>query len=93
MLRRGVDWMFRDRTSGRIVVVQVPNLPLAVFLVATAVRVIAHPHGSIGTALSVVGTVGLVWWAGDEVLRGVNPFRRILGGLVLVAVVIGLARR
>ncbi|MCU1373151.1 MAG: conserved rane protein of unknown function [Actinomycetia bacterium] len=93
MLRRGFDWLCRDRTTGRVVVMQVPNLPLAVFLVATAVRVIAHPHGAIGTVFSVLGTVGLVWWAGDEVLRGVNPPRRSLGGVVHAVVVAGLVAR
>jgi hypothetical protein len=93
MLRGGVDWLFRDRTTGRIVVMQVPNLPLAIFLVATVVRVVAHPHGTAGKVLSAVGTAGLVVWAGEEVWKGVNPFRRILGGVVLVAVVVGLVGR
>ncbi|MCU1484775.1 MAG: hypothetical protein JWN67_1521 [Actinomycetia bacterium] len=93
MLRRGVDWLFRDRTTGRIVVIQVPNLPLATFLVATVVRVVTHPHGTAGNVLSAVGTAALVVWAGEEVWKGVNPFRRGLGGVVLVAVVVGLVGR
>jgi hypothetical protein len=66
---------------------------LASFLAATAVRVIAHPHGTVGRVVSAFGTAALLLWAGEEVLNGVNPFRRILGGVVFVAVVIGLARR
>jgi hypothetical protein len=31
-----------------------------------------------------------VWWAGDEVLRGVNPFRRLLGAGVLTGVLVDL---
>jgi hypothetical protein len=88
-----MDWTFRDRKTGHIVVAQLPNLPLAIFLVATLVRVVAHPHGRVGDAVSLVGTVALVWWAVEEVAHGVNPFRRALGGLVLVATVIGLIGR
>lgn len=68
-------------------VAQRPNVPLAIFLAATLVRIVVHPHGAVGSALSAVGTVALVWWAVDEVARGVNPFRRMLGAVVLVAVV------
>lgn len=92
-MRRAIDWLFRDRTTGRIVVMQLPNIPLWVFLVATAVRLVAHPHGTVGTVVSVVATVAIVVWAGLEVARGVNPFRRILGGVVLVAVAVGLLGR
>jgi hypothetical protein len=88
-----VDWLLRDRTTGRVVIAQWPNAPLVVFLLATAVRLVLSPAGAVGTAVSVVGTVALVWWAGDEVVRGVNPFRRILGGGVLLAVVAGLLSR
>ena len=48
-----------------------------------------------GTAHSVgtwVGTGALAFWAGDELVRGVNPFRRMLGAVVLVWIVVGLAR-
>jgi hypothetical protein len=31
-----------------------------------------------------------VWWALDELVRGVNPFRRVLGGAVLGWFVLGL---
>jgi len=31
----------------------------------------------------VLATAGLVWWAIDELFRGVNPWRRLLGGAVL----------
>jgi hypothetical protein len=29
-----------------------------------------------------------VWWAVDEIVRGVNPWRRILGAVVLAFVVV-----
>ena len=91
-LRRMFDWWFRDRSTGRIVVAQAPNLPLAVFLVATAFRLAVRPVGAVRTTVAVVGTGALLWWAADEVVRGVNPFRRLLGAVVLAVQVAGLLR-
>jgi hypothetical protein len=87
-----IDWMFRNRRTGSLTVAQRPNASLCVFLAATGVRLVASPRGSFRTALGLVATLALVWWAGDEVLRGVNPFRRLLGAVVLAAVVIGFLR-
>lgn len=78
---------FRSPETGRVVVVQMPNIPLWVFLAATAVRLVFHPTGVLGTVVSLVGTVGLVVWAGLEIVRGDSPFRRVLGAGVLVAVI------
>lgn len=83
--------MFRDRSTGRVVIAQFPNLPLIVFLVAAAIRRFASPEGTAGTAVSLVATAAILWWSADELLRGVNPFRRILGGVVAVVTFLGLA--
>ena len=72
---------------------QVPNWPLGVWLVATVLRLLLHPDGHRGRVLDVVGTGALLVWAVDEVVRGVNPWRRILGAVVGVAVVAGLLTR
>jgi hypothetical protein len=79
-----LDWMFRDRTTGAITVAQVPNVPLLVWLVATVLQRFWDPVVAGREALAAVSTAALVIWAGDEVLRGVNPFRRLLGAGVLV---------
>ena len=82
--RRGVlDWLFRDRTTGGITVAQVPNAPLLVWLGATVLGVFWAPQVAGHDVLPLVGTAGLLVWAGDEVVRGVNPFRRLLGVGVL----------
>lgn len=88
--RSWVDWLFRSRTTGKLAIVQTPNIPLWIFFVATAVRRVLHPAGSVGTAVSVVGMAALVWWAVDEIARGESPFRRVLGAVVLVFVLVGL---
>jgi uncharacterized membrane protein YcfT len=82
-LGRVVDWLFRSRTTGRITIVQFPNAALGLFLIASLLRPVFDPTGWPGTALRVLATGGLVWWAVDELLRGVNPWRRLLGGAVL----------
>ena len=85
-MRALIDWTFRDRRTGRITVAQFPNLPLWVFLATALLR----QTGIGGTSRSVVSWIGVValgWWAIDEIVRGVNPFRRVLGAFGLLAAV------
>lgn len=79
-----LDWFFRDRRTGQITVAQVPNLPLGIFLGTVALRWFVSPATTAGTVTRWIGVAALSWWATDEVLRGVNPWRRLLGlgGLV-----------
>ncbi len=88
-----LDWAFRSRRTGRITVAQMPNLSLALFLVASIVGRILRPSGRPATALGALATAALVWWAADELLRGVNPWRRFLGGGVLGWMVVRVALR
>lgn len=92
-VRRAFDWLFRDRSTGKVVIAQWPNLPLAIFLVAAGVRSLLHPGGVAGTVVSVLASLALLWWSLGEITRGVNPFRRFLGAAVLAAVAIGLVLR
>ncbi|MEP7035147.1 MAG: hypothetical protein ABI934_06140 [Actinomycetota bacterium] len=85
-----LDWMFRSRADGRITLVQLPNWPLGVWLLASVVMWLAHPKGLVGGSLFVLASAALTLWAGDEVLRGVNPFRRLMGAAVLVWLVFSL---
>ena len=89
-LRRALAWVFVSRTTGRVTLVQFPNVALWLFVAgALAVRLLPD-HGPAHVAASVVRDVALLWWAADEVLRGVNPFRRALGLVVLAFTVGGL---
>jgi hypothetical protein len=89
--RRLFEWLFRDRESGRIVIAQLPNLPLALAIALGIARRLTTPEGTAGGALDLAVSAAIAWWAVDEVLRGVNPWRRILGGAVLAATLVGLA--
>ena len=86
-----IDWLLRDRTTGRITIAQFPNVALGVFLAASLLHRLARPAGTVGTGLRAVATAGLLWWAADELIRGVNPFRRLLGGIVLAGQIVKLA--
>ena len=91
--RSAIGRFFRKPETGELAIAQVPNLPLAIFLVATVVRLVVRPHGGSGTAVSVVAGVGILWWSVDEIARGDSPFRRLLGGMVLVGFAVGLLMR
>ena len=76
------DRTFRD-SEGKIVIAQMPNLPLVVGLAATLLQLLL-PSGKIHTALDVVAFGALFTWAWQELFEGVNYFRRALGLIVLV---------
>ncbi len=89
-LRRAFDWCFRDRTTGRITIAQFPNLSLGIVIAMWVLRRVAAPTGTAATWVSAIGSGALVWWALDELVRGVNPWRRALGAVVLPFAVTGL---
>ena len=74
-----LNWWFRDRGTGEIVIAQFPNVALRIFLGSVAVRVIVADGTRADSAAAWVGAGALAWWAVDEVIRGVNPWRRVLG--------------
>ena len=80
-MRRWVSWFFTDPTSGRIAIVQAPNAAIDVFVAATILRWTSFDR--IDTELRWVGAAALLVWGLDELLRGVSPFRRVLGAIVL----------
>ena len=84
---------FRSRETGKLAIVQLPNLPLALYLVATVVRLALDPSGTFGGAVKVIAAASLVWWSVDEIVRGDSPFRRVLGGVVFGALVLSLLTR
>ena len=81
--RGPLRWCFEDRSTGKLVFAQWPNLPLWIFVAAFAVQELLHPTGRWLTAVTIIAAVSLTWWALDEVIRGCNPWRRALGVAVL----------
>lgn len=76
-------WWFTSRATGRITVAQFPNVPLLVFLGAVVAGRLLDHHHQISRVCADVATGAIVLWALDEILRGVNPWRRLLGAVVL----------
>jgi hypothetical protein len=87
------DWCFRDRRTGRIVVGQFPNIALAIFMITVAVRWVIDEGSTAFDGARWVGSAALVWWAVDELVRGVNPWRRLLGLVVGSFVMIDVVAR
>ncbi|BAM90780.1 hypothetical protein S58_48010 [Bradyrhizobium oligotrophicum S58] len=83
-MRRCLDWFFRNRQTGEITIAQMPNPALWIVLVASVVSWIWHPPARAGFDLDCLVKAGLVVWAFDELLRGVNPWRRCLGAAVMI---------
>jgi hypothetical protein len=88
-----LGWWFRDRTTGKLVIAQFPNGTLGVWMAAAILHAIV---GDVARAelLRWVGGGALLAWGVDELARGANPFRRVLGAVAVAyevhAVVVGL---
>lgn len=79
------DRTFRDST-GKIVIAQMPNLPILVGLTATLLQFVL-PSGSLQAAASLIAFGALFTWAWQELFEGVNYFRRSLGLIGLVSII------
>jgi hypothetical protein len=78
--------MFLSRRTGHITVVQWPNISLSAYIVVSVALHAFRPMGGIDTLAHVLADVAIFVWAIDELLRGVNPFRRALGLLVIITI-------
>lgn len=87
-----VRWWFENRETGEITIAQFPNWPLFGVGLAWATRRIADDgspwHDIAGVAVPVLWC----YWGADEVVRGVNPWRRLLGAGVIVWQLAALVR-
>ncbi len=85
------EWLFRNRHTGDIVMAQAPNGPISIFTLSA----VAHwlfPDDTVGRVAGAVSRAALAWWALDEVLRGANPSRRLLGAGTLVLLLARIIR-
>lgn len=79
--------LFKDR-KGRIVIWQWPNVPvLAWAILGIASHVLAR--GKLQTVAQELSRAFLFVWAYLEITDGVSYFRRMLGTVVLVALIHG----
>jgi hypothetical protein len=90
--RERVGELWRAGQAGwpaRFPLAQFPNAQLAAGLIGSVVA--DHTEGRVHDYASAIGYLGLGAWAADEMLRGVNWFRRLLGAAALVVLVVRLA--
>jgi hypothetical protein len=85
--RRIVRWTFVNQRTGRITVAQWPNVALSVFIALSITRRFTITKGTPQTLLRLFSVVAILVWGTDELIRGVNPFRRILGLVVLLTTI------
>ncbi|MEH2137051.1 hypothetical protein [Nostoc sp.] len=81
-----VDKTFRD-SDGNIVIAQMPNLPLIVWI-ATTLLALIFTNGKINTVLEIIANGSLFTWAWLELFQGVNYFRRALGLAVFIGIIV-----
>lgn len=79
------DRTFRD-SEGKIVIAEMPNLPLSVGIVASLLTLIVTT-GKINLGLELVAFGSLFTWAWEELFQGVNYFRRALGLIALIGLI------
>jgi hypothetical protein len=84
--------MRRDLKIHGYTVGQVPNPPLWVALAAVLVALLTDDGSTVNDLARAVFYVALTIWAYEEVAHGVNGFRRILGTVALLLIVIAVAR-
>ena len=89
-LKAILRWWFENRHTGKITVAQFPNWPLFAIAASSVVRRLAS-DGSVLADIAALLTVCLwLFWGGDELIRGVNPWRRLLGAGVILWQLVGL---
>ena len=81
---------FESRETGRITIAQFPNWPLWAIAAGWVVGAVAPSESAVADAAHLAVVALWLVWAGDELIRGVNPWRRVLGAAVIVGQVVRL---
>jgi hypothetical protein len=80
------DKIWKDE-QGKRVIYQWPNVWIIIWAACYIVAIL-HSSKTVASVLGHVAAASLVIWALLEIFRGVNYFRRSLGFIVLVLVVV-----
>jgi hypothetical protein len=85
------DRLFRD-AAGQIVIWQSPNLPILIWVSATLLKLVFQT-GQVKLALDLLAFSSLLYWSFLEITQGVNYFRRDLGVVVFIALIISVIQQ
>ena len=75
----------------RFPVVQFPNAPLILAFLAGAIG--SHLHDSARSYAAAAAYLAMTVWAYEELARGVNWFRRLLGFAYVIILIMRVAHR
>jgi hypothetical protein len=92
LLRSGWELFKRLTQIGlppRFPIVQFPNAPLILAFLAGVVAI--HMHGSSRSYATAAAYLAMTVWAYGELARGVNWFRRLLGLVYMIILIVRLA--
>jgi hypothetical protein len=85
------DRLFRDGT-GEIIIAQPPNLPIVIWVSATLLKLVFQT-GQVKLILDLLAFSSLLYWSFLEITQGANYFRRDLGVVVLIGLIISLIQQ
>jgi hypothetical protein len=85
------DRLFRNNT-GEIVIAQAPNIPILVWISATLLKLV-FKTGQVKIALDILALGSLFYWSFLEITQGATYFRRDLGVIVLIALIVSVIER
>jgi len=83
-----IDRCIKDK-NGKVVLGQSPNIPIVIFISLTLCSFIL-PEGQAKATVSQLATCFAVVWAYLEITQGVNYFRRVLGIIIMIFVVVNM---
>jgi hypothetical protein len=77
---------FFTNSKGEVRVIQLPNVPLIVGIIASLCTY--GTKGTLNEFFSLLGFAALFTWAWLEITSGSSPFRRTLGAIVMILIFI-----
>jgi len=83
-------WWFENRTTGQLTIVQIPNWEIWAIGAAWLIVRLTDGGSAVGRVADSAGVGLWLVWGADEILRGVNPWRRLLGAAVIGWQLVGL---
>ena len=78
-----IDWWFRNRETGEITIGQPPNAYAKAAGALWLARKLWRRKDTVAQVLMVAETGALALLGADELVRGVNPWRRFIGATTL----------
>ena len=77
---------FRDK-AGRLTLSQTPNVPLASWLLLTVLEYFTHGQ-HIASYFALFAFASLFTWAYLEIRQGTSQYRKVLGSVVMLALIL-----